>query len=80
MKKDMDILNFWKSLFCAGVLGGVSFGGLLIVLFFYGVLSGIYAVCGLMTIIASVLAVFPVMDIFEAMEASIRKDSLKYVH
>lgn len=77
--KDMDILNFWKSLFCVGVLGGASFGGLLIVLCFYGAISGAYAVCGIAAIVASVMIVPPALDIFDMMEESIREDSLKQI-
>lgn len=77
---DMDVLNFWKSLFCAGVLGGASFGGLLIVLCFYGTLKGMYAVCGLAIVIASIMAIFPVMDIFDRMEESIKRDALRHIH
>lgn len=78
--KDMDVLNFWKSLFVAGVLGGASFGGLLIVLYFYSALSGTHALCGLVILIASIMVIFPVMDIFDMMEESIRRDSLKHIH
>ena len=77
--KDMDSLNFWKSLFAVGVLGGASFGGLLIVLFFYGALKGMYAVCGIAIIVASVMIIPPVLEIFEIMEESIKRDSLKHI-
>jgi hypothetical protein len=78
--KDMDILNFWKSIFVMGIMGGASFGVLLIVMSIFGALKGMYAVCGLAIVIASALVSFPVFDIFDRMEDSINRDSLRHSH
>ena len=64
--------TFFQSLFAVGILAGGVFGGLMIVLYFYG-WPLIYLVAGVSASIATVLAIYPAMEAAQYADREVSK-------